>query len=94
MSKEAENLHKTLTSLRARAESAEARVRELEVKLTERTSQLERILDSSKEGSWMAKALDAERELETCREQLNEIEYDMAVLSARAQLGRNGCVRD
>lgn len=52
-------------TLRAQLRSSEAEVARL-------TSQLENALDSSKEGGWMARALDAERELAAadgrCRE--------------------------
>ena len=43
--------------------AATVRITELEASQSAATAQLENVLDSSKEGAWMARALDAEREL-------------------------------
>lgn len=47
------------------------------------TAQLENVLDSSKEGSWMARALDAERELAAATARAEAAEAKLAQLLAR-----------
>lgn len=49
----------------------------LEEKLSVATARLENILDSSKEGAWMARALDAERELSAATARASELEREL-----------------
>lgn len=59
-------------------ERLKARVAEIERKLTERTYQLENVLDASREGMWMARALDAERENKANLFRIAELETQLS----------------
>jgi DNA repair exonuclease SbcCD ATPase subunit len=63
-----------LPGLSAALDEARFRIAELETQLAERTCQLENVLDASREGMWMARALDAEREHKAASAQLAERE--------------------
>ena len=68
---------------RGALDGADAQALEGALSMTERErdearQQLERLLDSSAEGSWMARALDAERELDEARRERNKARAESA----------------